>query len=495
MKMFAKNYFTLLSVALLGGMVTLGGYKLLLEKDNSDADNYRIGFVENKMPAALTNLTSDMPGTGGLPELTTAASVSTPTVVHVKSNYMMQTRNRGMRDPFGFFQGDMFGYPRQQQVQSSGSGVITSPDGYIVTNNHVIRDAQTVEVVLSDGRTYEAQVVGADPSTDLALLKVDEQDLPFLTFGSSDDLLVGEWVLAVGNPFNLTSTVTAGIVSAKARNIHILKDHMAIESFIQTDAAVNPGNSGGALVNSRGDLVGINTAIASNTGSYSGYSFAVPAEIVKKVIRDLMTHGVVQRAFLGADMVELNGDVAKKLNLDQTQGVYVENLYEGGSAAASGIREGDVFVEIDGNKLRNAAELTEYIGRKQPGDEIDATILRKGKKVRVPITLRNFEGTTDVVRKPESQLLESLGAEMEDLSPTELGKLNLRGGVRISKIGNGKLRQYTDIRPGFIITSVDNQPVESLESLRSKLSDKTGGVMIEGIYPDRPGLYYYAFAM
>jgi Do/DeqQ family serine protease len=495
MKMFAKNYFTLLTVALLGGMVTLGGYKLFIEKDLSEAssDNYRIGFVENKMPAALTNYDADMPGTSGLPELTTAASISTPAVVHVKSNYLVQARNRVYRDPFGFYRGDPYG--QQQQVQSSGSGVITSPDGYIVTNNHVIRDAETVEVVLSDGRTYEAQVIGADPSTDLALLKVAEKDLPFLSFGSSDDLLVGEWVLAVGNPFNLTSTVTAGIVSAKARNIHILKDQLAIESFIQTDAAVNPGNSGGALVNSRGDLVGINTAIASKTGSYSGYSFAVPAEIVKKVIRDLMTHGVVQRAFLGADMIELNGDVAKRLELDQTQGVYVENVYETGSAFASGIRKGDIFTEIDGNKLRNAAELTEYIGRKKPGDEIDATIIRKGKKVRIPITLRNFEGTTDVVKKPESHLLEELGAEMEDISATEMGKLNLRGGVRISKIGNGKLKQYTDIRPGFIVTSLDNQPVENLESLRKKLSNKSGGVMIEGIYPDRPGLYYYAFAI
>ncbi|MEM1000550.1 MAG: trypsin-like peptidase domain-containing protein [Bacteroidota bacterium] len=490
MKTILKNYLMLLSVAVLGGMATLGGYKFFIEED---APRPEVGFVENKLP---TMQVGEMAHLGSLPELTVAASVSTPAVVHVKSNFMLQTRQNNLRDPFGFFNDDFFfGRPRSRQVQSSGSGVITSPDGYIVTNNHVIRDAQKVEVILEDGRSYDAQIVGTDPSTDLALLKIDEQDLAFLSFGSSDDLQVGEWVLAVGNPFNLTSTVTAGIVSAKARDIQILKDRLAIESFIQTDAAVNPGNSGGALVNARGELVGINTAIASNTGSYSGYSFAVPAEIVKKVLRDLMTHGVVQRAFLGIDMVELNGDVARKLDIESTQGVYVRGVSERGSARAAGIQEGDIFVELDGNKLRNAAELTEYVGRKRPGDAIWATILRDGQPVKVQIELRNYEGTTDIVRKPEAQTLESLGAEMEDLGAVELEELNLRGGVRITKLGNGKLRQFTDIRPGFIVTSLDNQAVEDLESLRALLSRKSGGVMIAGIYPDRPGLYYYAFGM
>lgn len=486
-----KSYLTLLSIALLGGMVSLGGYKLFFEQ----AAPAQIGFVQNNVPSRLA---SDMPTANALPELTTASAISTPAVVHVKSNMVVQTRNRGMfNDPFGGLFGDDFFYgrPRQQAVQATGSGVITSPDGYIVTNNHVIRDAQTVEVVLEDGRSYEAQVIGTDPSSDIALLKVDAQDLPFLTFGSSDALQVGEWVLAVGNPFNLTSTVTAGIVSAKARNINILKGRMAVESFIQTDAAVNPGNSGGALVNAHGELVGINTAIASKTGSYSGYSFAVPAEIAKKVIRDLMTHGVVQRAFLGIQMVELNGETSRKLGVKQTQGVFVEQTTEGGSAEASGIQAGDVIVELDNKALRNAAELTEYVGRKRPGDEIMATVVREGKQFRLPITLRNFEGTTDVVRKSETRLQETLGAEIQDLSPELLDKLNIRGGVQISEIGKGKIRQYTDIRPGFIITSINNQPVENVADLERILQSKEGGVMMEGIYPNRPGVYYYAFGM
>ncbi|MEM7040183.1 MAG: trypsin-like peptidase domain-containing protein, partial [Bacteroidota bacterium] len=320
-----KSYLTLVSVAVLGGTLTLGGYKMFVEQPVEAPVDKEIGFVERTGGTnanANAQLTGSYAGLTALPELTTAAEHSTPAVVHVKSKIMVQARSRSMwdHDPFGGIFGDPFGRRQPRSMESSGSGVITSPDGYIVTNNHVIKGAEAVEVVLNDGRSYDAQVIGTDPSTDLALLKVDEEgDLPYLTFGSSDQLRVGEWVLAVGNPFNLTSTVTAGIVSARARNINIIKDRLAIESFIQTDAAVNPGNSGGALVNSDGDLVGINTAIASTTGAYAGYSFAVPAEIVKKVIKDLMVHGVVQRAFLGVNMVELNGDVAGKLGLDQTQ--------------------------------------------------------------------------------------------------------------------------------------------------------------------------------
>jgi Do/DeqQ family serine protease len=438
-------------------------------------------------------------GGGGamMNDFTAAAEVSTSAVVHVKSNVMVQTRSMFGMDPFGGFfeEGFGFGHPQQRNAQSTGSGVITTADGYIVTNNHVVNDAQSVEVVLEDGRTYSAQVVGTDPSTDLALLKIDETNLPILTFGNSDNLRVGEWVLAVGNPFNLTSTVTAGIVSAKARNINILKDRMAIESFIQTDAAVNPGNSGGALVNARGELVGINTAIASNTGSYSGYSFAVPVEIVKKVIDDLMNHGVVQRAFLGADMVELNGDVAKKLGVSQTHGVYVDGVMEGGSAEHAGLRKGDIITAIDGKELRNSAELTEYVGRHRPGDRVQLTIVREGDKTDVPVELRNLKGTTDIVQRNDSEVVESLGAELEELSTNELNRLGLKGGVKITKLTEGKLKQYTGIRPGFVITTIDNQVVMNVEHLQKILNNKQGGVMIEGLYPGWPGRYYYAFGM
>ncbi len=483
MRMFA--------VALLGGVVTLGGYKLL----ESTMDPSRgHAFQSSELSGQFASLPV---GANGMNDFTAAAELSTPAVVHVKSNMMVQTRNMWNMDPFGGFFDDGWGFgrPQQHNAQSTGSGVITTPDGYIVTNNHVVNDAQSVEVVLEDGRTYTAQVVGTDPSTDLALLKIDETNLPILTFGNSDNLRVGEWVLAVGNPFNLTSTVTAGIVSAKARNINILKDKMAIESFIQTDAAVNPGNSGGALVNARGELVGINTAIASNTGSYSGYSFAVPVEIVKKVIDDLMNHGIVQRAFLGANLIELNGDVAKKVGVQQTHGVYIDGVMEGGSAQYAGLRKGDIITAIDGKELRNSAELTEYVGRHRPGDRVQLTIIREGDKTEVPVELRNSKGTTDIVERNDSEALEALGAELEELSANELNKLGLKGGVKITKLKEGKLQQYTSIRPGFIITTIDNQVVTSIEHLQKILNNKSGGVMMEGLYPGWPGRYYYAFGM
>lgn len=489
MRNIIKSYLTLLSIALLGGIMTLAGYKMLVEEEPNQAEP-TIGFVENHSPMNVQRVSS----TGGLVDLTDAAAVATPTVVHIKSNIMVQSRRRGMfSDPFF---DDFFGPSRPRSAQSSGSGVITSPDGYIVTNNHVVENAQALEVVLNDGRSYSAVIVGTDPSTDLALLKIDEKDLPFLPFGNSDQVAIGEWVLAVGNPFNLSSTVTAGIVSAKARNINILKEQTAIESFIQTDAAVNPGNSGGALVNSRGELIGINTAIASPTGAYAGYSFAVPAEIVKKIIQDLMVHGVVQRAFLGADMIELNGVVSKKLGLDVTQGVYIEGVNPGGSVAKAGIEPGDVITKIDGKMLKNAAELQEYVGRKRPGDIVAATINRNGSSKEVEIKLQNHLGTTDVIRKNENKVIDDLGVELEELTSKEKAYYNIRGGLKVVAIGQGKIRENTDIRPGFIITSMDNKTVETMDDLEQILSNKNGGgLMMEGIYPNRAGVHYYAFGI
>jgi serine protease Do len=491
MNMNVKQYLQPLSMAVLGGAITLFGYKLMDGDPTSGAI-----YSQSSIPVTRVG---DAGVGAGMMDLTLAAEAATPTVVHVKSSYVaQQARNSGMfGNPFeDFFRdGWSFGNPQRRNAESSGSGVITHPEGYIVTNNHVIQGADKVEVVLQDGRSYVAAVVGADPSTDIALLKVDAKDLPHITFGGSDGLKVGEWVLAVGNPFNLTSTVTAGIVSAKARNINILKGQMAIESFIQTDAAVNPGNSGGALVNARGELVGINTAIASNTGSYSGYSFAVPVEIVKKVIQDLKDHGIVQRAFLGADMTELNGVAAKKLGITRTSGVYINSVVAGGSADASGIQAGDVLIELDGKEIHNAAELSEYIGRHSPGDQIGAKVERAGKIVPLTVELRNSRGTTDAVRKQESQVVAALGIDLQDLDEEELRSLNLRGGVRISEVREGKIRQNTDIRPGFIIVTIDHQPIKNAEDVNRILSAKRGGVMIEGIYPDRPGLYYHAFGL
>ena len=317
-------------------------------------------------------------------DFTQAAERSVEAVVHVKTKYYRQQQ---YVDPFYQF---FFGRPKQSQQPSamaSGSGVILSNDGYIVTNNHVIEDANEIEVVLNDKRTFAAQLIGTDPNTDLALLKIEATNLPTIEIGNSDDLRVGEWVLAVGNPFNLTSTVTAGIVSAKARSINILNSDMKIESFIQTDAAVNPGNSGGALVNTRGQLVGINTAIASQTGSYAGYAFAIPTAIMQKVVADLRQYGTVQRALLGIRMLDITQQVKDQLSLESMEGVYVGEVISGSAADKAGMKAGDVIVQVDGRPINASSQLQEQIGRKNPGDQITILVRRGHRSVSLQVTL------------------------------------------------------------------------------------------------------------
>ena len=333
-------------------------------------------------------------------DFTTAAQLSVNAVVHVKTTYTAKKQS-SVIDPFLEF---FFGLPHYQerpqpQQQGFGSGVIISNDGYIVTNNHVIDRADMIQVVLNDKRTYTAQLVGTDPTTDIALLKIEADSLPTITFGDSDMLKVGEWVLAVGNPFNLTSTVTAGIVSAKARNINILNAAMKIESFIQTDAAVNPGNSGGALVNIQGRLVGINTAIASETGSYAGYAFAVPTSIVQKVVEDLKQHGTVQRAILGVQIADITDRLAKDRNIHTLAGAYVNSVMELSAAHMAGITEGDIITHVNNSPIKTVAELQEQIGRHRPGDEITITLLRNNTSITLPVTLQNRQGTTEILTK------------------------------------------------------------------------------------------------
>lgn len=319
-------------------------------------------------------------------DFTTVAEASVNAVVHVKTLYTTQTRSYA--DPlFEFFFGPAVPQLRQQAQMASGSGVIISPDGYIVTNNHVIDKAQRILVVLNDKREYEAHLVGTDPNTDIALLKVDAEELPTISFGNSDALKIGEWVLAIGNPFNLNSTVTAGIVSAKARDINIINSDMRIESFIQTDAAVNPGNSGGALVNTQGELVGINTAIASQTGSYAGYAFAVPSAIVEKVVADIRQYGHVQRAMLGVQTMDITPDLQQQAGLPTLQGAYVANVVKGSAAQQAGIRTGDVIVEIDGTKILSANDLRVAIGKTRPGDRIAVVVLRNGDRMTLQVEL------------------------------------------------------------------------------------------------------------
>ncbi len=446
-------------------------------------------------------------------DFTTVAEEVMDAVVHIKatrtSAYQGTQQYRQLPDPFRhFYQDDFFEHffgprfhfetPRQEapHVQmGSGSGVIINNEGYIVTNNHVIANADDIEVTLHDRRSYKATVVGTDPSTDLALIQIKEKNLPTLPLVNSDDVKVGEWVVAVGNPFNLNSTVTAGIVSAKSRTINILQDQYAIESFIQTDAAINPGNSGGALVNLQGGLIGINTAIASPTGAYAGYGFAVPSNLVSKVMEDLLKYGIVQRGYLGVTIRGVDGNLAREKELKVNSGVYVDSVAENSAAADAGIEAGDVIKEINGRKMVSVSQLQEMIARYRPGDELKLKVDRKGKEKDIKVTLKNSNGETGFVAENKSEILNFLGAEFKTLDKSTAGKLDIEGGVKINRLYSGKLRKDTDIKEGFIITKVDGKPVKSVEELGKVLQSKSGGVLVEGIYEDVPGVYYYAFGL
>ncbi len=477
--------------ALLGGGVAMGGYKLFFSEPYYQT-------MEQKQQYWLSNYNSDT-GSFIVPEgmnFIHAADQVRPAVVHIKTFYEAKStvngRNTPLNDPFlrQFFGDD---FPQQQQgpQEASGSGVILSEDGYIVTNNHVIENADKIKVVLDDKRSFEAKLIGKDPTTDLAVLKIEEKGLAFVQYGNSDAVRVGEWVLAVGNPFDLTSTVTAGIVSAKARNINILrsKERMAIESFIQTDAAVNPGNSGGALVNLKGELVGINSAIATPTGSYAGYSFAVPVNIVKKVVNDLMQYGEVQRALLGVNIQDVTAELAKEKGLKEIKGVYIAGINEGSAAKDGGLQEGDVIFSINDQPTNTSAELQENIGRHHPGDKVKVVYFHKGDIKTTTITLKNKNGNTNIVKSGDS-VKEVLGASLTPATSSEKQKLKINSGVKISKLGSGKLKE-AGIKEGFIITQIDKYPVNTQEEILSVIEKAKGsGVLIEGIYPNGQKAYY-----
>lgn len=426
-------------------------------------------------------------------DFTTAADLSVHAVVNVKTTYPLETNNPYIYDPFRDFFGQRM--PQQQQApMSTGSGVIISQDGYIVTNNHVVDNAEKVEVTLNDKRSYVAEVIGQDPSTDLALLKIKENNLPFIAYGNSDNVKVGEWVLAVGNPFNLTSTVTAGIISAKARNINILsndpsKGLNAVESYLQTDAAVNPGNSGGALVNTKGELVGINSAIASNTGSYTGYSFAIPVNLARKVVADLLEFGEVQRAFIGVSIRDLDYKLAKEKSINDIKGVYVNGLAQGGSGEDAGIKEGDVITKVGDVDVNNVPELQEQISRYRPGDKVNVTLKRNNQEKIMNLVLKNKNGNTNVVEKAKAEVVSALGATFEPINESDMKKLNIENGLKIIKLGAGKLLN-SGIKEGFIILSVDKKKITSMEDLRAALENKKGGVLIAGVYPNGLTAYY-----
>ena len=419
-----------------------------------------------------------------------AAEMSLNTVVHVKT----EVKNNISVDPLYHF---FYGYQKPQSPQitvSSGSGVIISDDGYIVTNNHVIQNADHLSVTLNNKKTYEAEVIGSDPNTDLALLKIEKNNLPYINYGNSNTLNIGEWVLAVGNPFNLTSTVTAGIVSAKGRDINILKNDpysgmSSIESFIQTDAAVNPGNSGGALVNSTGELIGINTAIKSNTGSYTGYSFAIPVNIVKKVVSDLKEFGAVQRAFIGVSIQNLDEKLAAEMDIESLSGVYINGTTKNGAAAKAGIKSGDVIKRIGAKSIKNVTELQEQISQFRPGDKVTVVVHRDHKELKIPVILKNIDGNENIVSKVSNKVLKQLGVKLAAVPSKELKALQLKGGVKVVEVYNGKLRSI-GIREGFIITKVNHKRVTTAAELISILEQIKGGILLEGIYENGRREFY-----
>jgi serine protease Do len=400
----------------------------------------------------------------------TAARLVTPAVVHIRIVYGV-----------GKFSLNAFDSYLNPHAQSSGSGVIISDDGYIVTNYHVIEDAHSIEVVMNNNQHFFAKVIGRDPSTDLALLKVKAKNLPFVKYGDSDRITAGEWVLAIGNPFELNSTVTAGIISAKARNIGILRDknNLQIESFIQTDAAVNPGNSGGALVNLRGELIGINSAIATSTGSYSGYSFAIPTGLVKKIMDDLLEYGQVQRGLLGVQIVDVNAVLAEDRELDVVQGVFVNLVNKESSAQQAGIEVGDVITGINDHSVNSVSELQEWVARNRPGQSVKVTFRRNGEVHEVKAVLRNYDGSAELKKKEIEYEIE--GATFEDLSYSRLIKLELDGGVLIRRLTSGKW-QKAGLQEDFVITHIDKVAIDNVSDLNRVMEMKKGGVLVEGIF-------------
>jgi Do/DeqQ family serine protease len=478
--MKTKRILSILFIAFIGGLSSLGISSLI---NSNKSDSSELGNSNQN----VYKFTGNSGVNSGSVDFTTAAEISVNAVVHVKTK-MTKTGNQPTM--YDFFFGNPYGNMNRMPMETSGSGVILSSDGYIVTNNHVVENADEIEVVLNDNSSFTAELIGRDPSTDIALLKIDAKELPVLSYGNSDELKVGEWVLAVGNPFNLMSTVTAGIVSAKGRNINLLDINSAIESFIQTDAAVNPGNSGGALVNIKGELVGINTAIASMTGSYSGYSFAIPVSIVKKVVADLMEYGTVQRALLGVSIQDIDSKLASELKINKIEGVYVMGVNDGSAAKDAGIKEKDIILDINKVKVNKVSELQEQISKHRPGDKISVLVKRGNDIKELVVTLKNNMGTTSFVNKETASVL---GANLQVVSDDEKSKLKITNGVKIVELMPGKLLR-AGVQKDFIIVEINNSKINGVEDVQDILNKTHGGVYIKGVYPDGT-IAYYAFGL
>jgi len=466
-----KKYLAYILIGFISAVTTVGVSKFLENKDNTN--NLKIEKLTEDKKIHRIN-TSAMPPANM--DFMATAKTAVDAVVHVKKQY---------GQPQNFYE-LMFGSPASytQKVLPVGSGVIISSDGYIVTNNHVIEQTDYIEVVLNDGNSYPAKLIGTDLQTDIALLKIEAKDLPFIPMGNSDDIELGQWVLAIGNPFNLTSTVTAGIISAKARRMGM--NNRSVDSFIQTDAAVNPGNSGGALINIKGELIGINTLIYSGTGSFIGYSFAVPVNLVKKVVKDLTEYGKVQRGYLGISIADVNEKIAKELNLKNNNGVLITEVTENYAAKKAGLEVKDVIVKIEDTKTENISALQEKVAEYRPGDKIKFYVIREGKEKEVEVTLTNADGEFKFT-KVES--IDALGAKFEKVSKNDQERLNIKGGVIVKSISTGKFR-IEGVKEGFIILTVNKTPVFSVEDIKKELDKADGGILIEGIYPNGRKAYY-----
>ncbi|MDY0099179.1 MAG: Do family serine endopeptidase [Bacteroidales bacterium] len=469
--MKAKYLIGAFLMALLGGAVTLFAYTKIIDKRSGQSvkDTSQVEIKDGK--AILTALAMQE----GQVDFTYAAEMTVHAVVHVRTKTTVgaQASNPIME----WFYGDSYSRPRE--VSGYGSGVIISEDGYIITNNHVIDDAENVEVKLNDNRTFPAAIIGRDPSTDIALLKIKANNLPFVRYGDSEQLKLGEWVLAVGNPFNLTSTVTAGIVSAKGRSLGILDNDLRIESFIQTDAALNMGNSGGALVNTKGLLVGITSAIVSPSGAYAGNSFAIPVSIVKKVVEDLKQYGEVQRAIIGVNIREVTQEDADKQKLDEVRGVLIASVIPNGSAADAGLKENDIIIKFNSVDVATPSELQVQVGKLRPGDKANITYIRNGKQTTVPIVMKNVAGNTAVVTRDMGSGI-VYGAKLEALGSTDKRTFNVDYGVKVAELNDGRFKDL-GIKKGYIILSINGKKVKNAEDVRDATSNESDLRSIEGI--------------
>lgn len=471
--MKGKHLLSGLLMALAGAMIALFAYTQFVDRNPSDTSDSS-GYNLERAQAYMTS----MQQRPGQIDFTFAAEQTIHAVVHVttKSTMGSQPQNPIME----FFYGREY-QPRPREVRGYGSGVIISADGYIVTNNHVIDEATSVEVALNDRRTYQAEVIGRDPASDLALLKIKAENLPFIKYGDSENLKLGEWVLAVGNPFNLTSTVTAGIVSAKGRSLGLSSEDYQIDSFIQTDAALNMGNSGGALVDTNGSLVGITSAIISPSGAYAGNSFAIPTTIVRKVVDDLREFGTVQRALIGVNIADVDYELAEEYKLSEVRGILITNIIENGAAEAAGLKQNDVIIEFDGVPVNSVSQLQEQVGKHRPGDKATVTYLRNGNKNSVAVVLKNASGTTDVIARASETT--AYGATLEPLTSSEKRKYNVDYGVKVVDPGDGRFKDL-GINKGYVILSINGKRVETPEDVRQYSNNESSLRSIGCIQPD-----------